>query len=76
MYKSGVITGTSCGHNLDHAVAVVGLGTDSDGIDYYIVRNSWGSSWGDNGYVKLAVEAGVGVCGIQKQALYVTSADN
>lgn len=74
-YTSGVITGTSCGHRLDHAVAVVGTGTEN-GVDYFLVRNSWGASWGDHGYVKLAIEAGVGVCGVNKEAEYVTSASD
>ena len=64
-YKTGVITGTACGVNLDHGVLAVGFGTDSSGVEYYIVKNSWNSSWGDNGYVNIGVEAGAGVCGIQ-----------
>jgi len=44
-----------CGNNLDHGVAVVGYGTDAaSGHGYWLVRNSWGSSWGSNGYIKLA----------------------
>ena len=64
-YKSGVISGTKCGTNLDHGVLAVGYGTDSSGVEYYIVKNSWGPSWGDNGYVNIGVEDGAGVCGIQ-----------
>ena len=47
-YKSGVLNG-ACGTNLDHGVLVVGL-TD----DAYIVKNSWGSDWGMNGYLQMA----------------------
>jgi cathepsin L len=50
-YESGVYTG-SCGSTIDHAVVLVGYGTEA-GKDYYLVRNSWGSSWGDKGYIKL-----------------------
>jgi C1A family cysteine protease len=64
-YKSGVITGDKCGTNLDHGVLAVGYGTDSNGVEYYIVKNSWAATWGDKGYVNIGVEDGAGVCGIQ-----------
>jgi len=64
-YKSGVITGDKCGTNLDHGVLAVGYGTDSNGVEYYIVKNSWAATWGDQGYVNIGVEDGAGVCGIQ-----------
>lgn len=63
-YKSGVITGSSCGTNLDHGVLAAGWGT-LDGQDYFLVKNSWGASWGDKGYLRIGIEAGKGVCGIQ-----------
>ena len=65
MYTSGVLTGTSCGTNLDHGVTAVGYGTE-DGVEYFLVKNSWGASWGDGGYVKIGVESedAAGVCGI------------
>jgi C1A family cysteine protease len=63
-YKSGIITGDECGQDTDHAITAVGYGTDN-GVEYYKVRNSWGSSWGEEGYVRIGVEAGIGVCAIQ-----------
>lgn len=76
MYKSGVLDSTSCGTNLDHAVAAVGYGTDAaSGKEYYIVRNSWGTSWGDQGYIKIAAVDGKGICGIQMQSLYPSVAN-
>lgn len=67
---NGVIT-SMCGTSLDHGVLVVGYGTWTDGTDYWRVKNSWGSSWGMDGYVLL--ERGVGgdgECGILEQPSY------
>ena len=72
LYHSGILDSTACGTNLDHAVAAVGYGSES-GQEYYIVRNSWGSSWGDQGYIKIAAVEGRGICGIQMQSLYPTT---
>jgi C1A family cysteine protease len=66
-YTSGVITGTACGTQLDHGVLAVGWGSDN-GQEYYIVKNSWTAQWGDKGYVKIGIEDGAGVCGIQMSA--------
>merc|ERR1712086_1028164 len=68
-YTSGIMDSAACGTSLDHAVAAVGYGTEG-GQDYYIVRNSWGASWGDEGYIKIAAVEGKGICGIQMQSLY------
>lgn len=68
-YSSGVITSTSCYTSLDHGVLIVGYGTEN-GIDYWNVKNSWSTSWGDNGYVKIARSDSTndaGICGIGMQ---------
>ena len=72
MYTSGVITSEACGTTLDHGVLIVGYGTDSD-TDYWLVKNSWSSSWGDDGYVKIersnSTDDG-GICGVAMQPSY------
>jgi len=74
LYKSGVFTAV-CGVNLDHGVLAVGYGTDTtSGKNYYLVKNSWGQSWGDNGYILLGrgseYNNGKGQCGILLEASY------
>ena len=64
-YTSGILNSRACGTDTDHAVTAVGYGTEGE-KEYYIVRNSWGASWGEQGYIRMAVEkTGAGICGIQ-----------
>lgn len=72
-YTGGVISSSACGTSLDHGVLIVGYGTEADGTMYWLVKNSWGTSWGDNGYIKIArseSENDAGVCGIAMQPSY------
>ncbi|KAL1540383.1 low-temperature-induced cysteine proteinase-like [Salvia divinorum] len=70
LYQSGIFTG-SCGLALDHGVNVVGYGSEN-GLDYWIVRNSWGGAWGEKGYLRMQrnVAAKEGLCGIAVEPSY------
>eukprot|EP00341_Mesodinium_pulex_P002796 CAMPEP_0116909632 /NCGR_PEP_ID=MMETSP0467-20121206/14391_1 /TAXON_ID=283647 /ORGANISM="Mesodinium pulex, Strain SPMC105" /LENGTH=284 /DNA_ID=CAMNT_0004585027 /DNA_START=159 /DNA_END=1013 /DNA_ORIENTATION=+ len=65
-YKGGIMT--SCGKQVDHCVQAVGVDTGANG--YWKVRNSWGTSWGENGYIRLAY--GQNTCDITSDPTYVT----
>ena len=63
-YKSGVLSDESCGHNLNHGVLTVGYELDTS-HPYFRVKNSWGPSWGEDGYIRLAItDSYYGTCGI------------
>lgn len=78
LYKSGVFT-AKCGTDLNHGVLLVGYGSQ-DGLDYYILKNSWGTEWGVGGYMHLGkgndlttgkpYNNGAGQCGVLGMASY------
>nr|KYP43312.1 Fruit bromelain [Cajanus cajan] len=72
-YREGVFAGP-CGTVLNHAVTLIGYGTNNDGTKYWLIKNSWGETWGEKGYMRLQRESGEvgGVCGIAKVASYPT----
>ena len=71
-YKTGIFDSTQCGTKLDHATLVVGYGTEN-GEDYWLMKNSWGTVWGEKGYMQLKIVDGAGICGIQMGPLYPSS---
>jgi len=72
-YKSGVYYEPSCSSTaLDHAVLIVGYGHDSQyNEDYWIVKNSWGTWWGENGYIKM-IRNYYNNCGVASHPTYPT----
>jgi C1A family cysteine protease len=67
-YSSGILTQMLCPNGgVNHAVAAVGYGTDSNGKYYFIIKNSWGPSWGQFGYVYIYTDA----CNMRYYAAYL-----
>tara|TARA_B100000700_G_C14888934_1_gene781761 strand:- start:296 stop:1066 length:771 start_codon:yes stop_codon:yes gene_type:complete len=67
LYQSGIYSDLDCGTQLDHGVLVVGYGYDIDlDMKYWIIKNSWGNQWGENGYIRILrdIEDDRGLCGI------------
>ena len=67
MYKSGIYSDPDCGFELDHGVLLIGYGYDKDyDMDYWIIKNSWSDSWGENGYIRIQrnIDDSRGLCGI------------
>ena len=72
-YTKGVFSNKFCGTGLNHGVTAIGYGHDTtSNKDYWLVRNSWGSTWGENGYIQMdrAIQPTTGICGICMAASY------
>jgi cathepsin L len=66
-YSGGIMDDASCGTQLDHGVLVVGYGTEN-GVDYWKVKNSWGNTWGEEGFVRMVRNKDQ--CGLATQPSY------
>ena len=72
-YNSGVYSDPNCGFELDHGVLVVGYGYDEGvNMSYWIIKNSWGTDWGENGYIRILKDYNDtrGLCGIAMNASF------
>lgn len=73
MYKSGIYSSSSCSNTtLDHAVLLIGYGITPNNKTYYIVKNSWGTEWGQDGYVYFSADI-PNMCGIATDACYAVA---
>ena len=70
-YQSGVFSG-SCQTSPTHAVTIVGYGTTDDGNKYWVLKNSWGETWGESGFMRILrdYDSPEGLCGIATHASY------
>ena len=70
-YQGGILDSPDCKPNLDHAVLLVGYGVE-EGREYWIVKNSWSEDWGEQGYVRILISEGYGVCGVNMTPIWAT----
>ena len=68
-YESGIVKANKCkGKNLDHAVLAAGW-AHSGTTDYVITKNSWGTDWGEKGYIRLEFDGREGACGVLEEPI-------
>ena len=68
-YGEGIFDCNECSKTNNHAVLLVGYDTTGD-VPYWIVKNSWGEKWGENGYIRIKMQDGDGILGMNQYGLY------
>jgi cathepsin L len=68
-YKTGIYDDPQCTGGVDHAMLLTGFGTDLRDGDYWIVKNSWGKNWGENGYIRMTREVD-NFCGLWEMVMF------
>lgn len=63
MYYSGGVVDGNCGTQLDHGVLLVGYGQETDGVEFWKIKNSWGPNWGEKGYIRVKASS-ANLCGV------------
>ncbi|KAK1615356.1 hypothetical protein QYE76_020873 [Lolium multiflorum] len=73
-YKGGILSG-DCGTELDHGIVAVGYGVAGDGTKYWVMKNSWGTTWGEKGFIRMKRDIAdeQGLCGLAMQPSYPTA---
>jgi len=72
-YTGGVLDREACGTDINHPVIAVGWGVEN-GKQHFIIKNTWGSDWGEAGYIRIAAtHGGFGICGINSIGVYPTT---
>merc|ERR1712051_1185320 len=77
-YASGIYTHDNCWGHTNHAVVAVGWGhDDASDTDYWIIRNSWGSTWGEEGYMRLKIDdaPGDGSCNVREIIYWINDVE-
>lgn len=54
-YKEGIYNDSACGTQHNHATLTVGWGLEAGGLEYWIMKNSWGTGWGESGYIRIQI---------------------
>lgn len=72
-YTGGILDRADCGTDVNHPVIAVGWGVEN-GKQYFIIKNTWGSDWGEDGYIRIAAtHGGFGICGVNSVGVWPTT---